>query len=148
MEPGAVWQFSFCSHLFALLSSININTTVTSVSKSTTWVIVPVYYSETAEGKNIGNVLQPFTPLCHRCVWQSPFFLIIAVMSAESFVLPSLMEWCPLAPVSFRNFTIRFMPIPIIDASQALKASPEKTEDALLKVRTHRLLCLFKKYIW
>lgn len=26
------------------------------------------------------------------------------------------------------------MPIPIIDASQALKASPEKTEDALLKV--------------
>ena len=33
-----------------------------------------------------------------------------------------------------RNFTIRFMPIPIIDASQALKANPEKTEDALLKV--------------
>lgn len=36
--------------------------------------------------------------------------------------------------VFIRNFTIRFMPIPIIDASQALKASPEKTEDALLKV--------------
>lgn len=36
--------------------------------------------------------------------------------------------------MSIRNFTIRFMPIPIIDASQALKASPEKTEDALLKV--------------
>lgn len=36
--------------------------------------------------------------------------------------------------LSIRNFTIRFMPIPIIDASQALKASPEKTEDALLKV--------------
>lgn len=35
---------------------------------------------------------------------------------------------------SFRNFTIRFMPIPIIDASQALKTNPEKTEDALLKV--------------
>lgn len=34
----------------------------------------------------------------------------------------------------FRNFSIRFMPIPIIDASQALKANPEKTEDALLKV--------------
>uniref|UniRef100_A0A8C5C035 CARMIL C-terminal domain-containing protein n=1 Tax=Gadus morhua TaxID=8049 RepID=A0A8C5C035_GADMO len=33
-----------------------------------------------------------------------------------------------------KNFTIRFMPIPIIDASQALKANPEKTEDALLKV--------------
>ncbi|XP_017265497.1 F-actin-uncapping protein LRRC16A isoform X2 [Kryptolebias marmoratus] len=33
-----------------------------------------------------------------------------------------------------KNFTIRFMPIPIIDASQALKASPEKTEDALLKI--------------
>lgn len=29
---------------------------------------------------------------------------------------------------------MRFMPIPIIDASQALKTSPEKTEDALLKV--------------
>ncbi|XP_015229721.1 PREDICTED: leucine-rich repeat-containing protein 16A isoform X2 [Cyprinodon variegatus] len=35
-----------------------------------------------------------------------------------------------------KNFTIRFMPIPIIDASQALKASPEKTEDALLKIET------------
>lgn len=33
------------------------------------------------------------------------------------------------------------MPIPIIDASQALKASPEKTEDALLKVclKTRRM---------
>lgn len=39
--------------------------------------------------------------------------------------------------VSFRNQTIRFMPIPIIDAAQALKASPEKTEDALLKVKVH-----------
>ncbi|MEQ2195764.1 F-actin-uncapping protein LRRC16A [Xenoophorus captivus] len=29
------------------------------------------------------------------------------------------------------------MPIPIIDASQALKASPEKTEDALLKIETY-----------
>lgn len=29
------------------------------------------------------------------------------------------------------------MPIPIIDAAQALKASPEKTEDALLKVKVH-----------
>uniref|UniRef100_A0A4W5Q6U2 Capping protein regulator and myosin 1 linker 1 n=1 Tax=Hucho hucho TaxID=62062 RepID=A0A4W5Q6U2_9TELE len=36
-----------------------------------------------------------------------------------------------------RNFTIRFMPIPIIDASQALKASPEKTEDALLKIENY-----------
>lgn len=33
-----------------------------------------------------------------------------------------------------RNFTIRFMPIPIVDAAQALKTNPEKTEDALLKV--------------
>lgn len=39
-----------------------------------------------------------------------------------------------LKKISIRNFTIRFMPLPIIDASQALKASPEKTEDALLKV--------------
>uniref|UniRef100_A0A665TFN7 Capping protein regulator and myosin 1 linker 1 n=1 Tax=Echeneis naucrates TaxID=173247 RepID=A0A665TFN7_ECHNA len=36
-----------------------------------------------------------------------------------------------------KNFTIRFMPIPIIDASQALKASPEKTEDALLKIENY-----------
>uniref|UniRef100_A0A8B9LC09 Capping protein regulator and myosin 1 linker 1 n=1 Tax=Astyanax mexicanus TaxID=7994 RepID=A0A8B9LC09_ASTMX len=35
------------------------------------------------------------------------------------------------------NFTIRFMPIPIIDASQALKASPEKTEDALLRMENY-----------
>lgn len=33
-----------------------------------------------------------------------------------------------------RNFTIRFMPVPIMDAAQALKTNPEKTEDALLKV--------------
>lgn len=55
----------------------------------------------------------------------------------------TLVEWCPLARVSFRNFTIRFMPIPIIDASQALKASPEKTEDALLKVCSYWLLYVF-----
>uniref|UniRef100_A0A8C5N7L2 CARMIL C-terminal domain-containing protein n=1 Tax=Gouania willdenowi TaxID=441366 RepID=A0A8C5N7L2_GOUWI len=36
-----------------------------------------------------------------------------------------------------KNFSIRFMPIPIIDASQALKASPEKTEDALLKIENY-----------
>ncbi|XP_029307120.1 F-actin-uncapping protein LRRC16A-like isoform X1 [Cottoperca gobio] len=36
-----------------------------------------------------------------------------------------------------KNFTIRFMPIPIIDASQALKAGPEKTEDALLKIENY-----------
>nr|XP_057903375.1 F-actin-uncapping protein LRRC16A-like [Doryrhamphus excisus] len=33
-----------------------------------------------------------------------------------------------------KNFTIRFMPIPIVDAAQALKINPEKTEDALLKM--------------
>ncbi|KAG7254349.1 hypothetical protein CRUP_033448, partial [Coryphaenoides rupestris] len=38
-----------------------------------------------------------------------------------------------------RNFTIRFMPIPIVDAAQALKTSPEKTEDALMKVRPQTL---------
>uniref|UniRef100_A0A8C9T8U5 Capping protein regulator and myosin 1 linker 1 n=1 Tax=Scleropages formosus TaxID=113540 RepID=A0A8C9T8U5_SCLFO len=36
-----------------------------------------------------------------------------------------------------KNFTIRFMPIPIIDASQALKISPEKTEDALMKIENY-----------
>ncbi|XP_064203904.1 F-actin-uncapping protein LRRC16A-like isoform X1 [Anguilla rostrata] len=36
-----------------------------------------------------------------------------------------------------KNFTIRFMPIPIIDASQALKSSPEKTEDALMKIESY-----------
>ncbi|XP_054619563.1 F-actin-uncapping protein LRRC16A-like isoform X2 [Dunckerocampus dactyliophorus] len=38
-----------------------------------------------------------------------------------------------------KNFTIRFMPIPIVDAAQALKTNPEKTEDALLKME-HFLL--------
>ena len=42
---------------------------------------------------------------------------------------------CFLFPL--RNYTIRFMPMPIIDAAQALRASPDKTEDALLKVRGH-----------
>ncbi|KAL4616960.1 F-actin-uncapping protein LRRC16A isoform X2 [Arapaima gigas] len=36
-----------------------------------------------------------------------------------------------------KNFTIRFMPIPIIDASQGLKVSPEKTEDALMKIENY-----------
>ncbi|XP_049607675.1 F-actin-uncapping protein LRRC16A isoform X2 [Syngnathus scovelli] len=38
-----------------------------------------------------------------------------------------------------KNFTIRFMPVPIVDAAQALKTHPEKTEDALLKME-HFLL--------
>ncbi|XP_051925777.1 F-actin-uncapping protein LRRC16A-like isoform X2 [Hippocampus zosterae] len=38
-----------------------------------------------------------------------------------------------------KNFTIRFMPVPIVDAAQALKTNPEKTEDALLKME-HFLL--------
>ncbi|XP_061680271.1 F-actin-uncapping protein LRRC16A-like isoform X2 [Syngnathoides biaculeatus] len=37
------------------------------------------------------------------------------------------------------NFTIRFMPVPITDAAQALKTNPEKTEDALMKIE-HFLL--------
>ncbi|XP_026881362.2 F-actin-uncapping protein LRRC16A isoform X2 [Electrophorus electricus] len=36
-----------------------------------------------------------------------------------------------------KNFTIRFMPLPIIDASQALKTNPEKTEDALLRMENY-----------
>ncbi|KAM6974904.1 F-actin-uncapping protein LRRC16A isoform 2-T2 [Tautogolabrus adspersus] len=38
-----------------------------------------------------------------------------------------------------KNYTIRFMPIPIMDAAQALKASPEKTEDALMKMEQYLL---------
>ncbi|XP_054461624.1 F-actin-uncapping protein LRRC16A [Anoplopoma fimbria] len=38
-----------------------------------------------------------------------------------------------------KNHTIRFMPIPIMDAAQALKASPEKTEEALLKMEQYLL---------
>ncbi|XP_063521947.1 F-actin-uncapping protein LRRC16A isoform X6 [Pongo pygmaeus] len=33
-----------------------------------------------------------------------------------------------------KNYTLRFMPIPMYDASQALKTNPEKTEDALQKM--------------
>lgn len=38
-----------------------------------------------------------------------------------------------------KNYTIRFMPMPIIDAAQALKANPDKTEDALLKMEQYLL---------
>ncbi|XP_076013240.1 F-actin-uncapping protein LRRC16A isoform X2 [Genypterus blacodes] len=38
-----------------------------------------------------------------------------------------------------KNYTIRFMPVPIMDAAQALKANPEKTEDALLKMGQYLL---------
>ncbi|XP_046890784.1 F-actin-uncapping protein LRRC16A-like isoform X1 [Hypomesus transpacificus] len=41
-----------------------------------------------------------------------------------------------------KNYTLRFMPIPIVDASQALKTSPEKTEDALLKIEH----CLYRNH--
>uniref|UniRef100_A0A3B3Z0E0 CARMIL C-terminal domain-containing protein n=1 Tax=Poecilia mexicana TaxID=48701 RepID=A0A3B3Z0E0_9TELE len=37
------------------------------------------------------------------------------------------------------NYTIRFMPVPIMDAAQALKANPDKTEDALLKMEQYLL---------
>uniref|UniRef100_A0A3B4ZFV6 Leucine-rich repeat-containing protein 16A-like n=1 Tax=Stegastes partitus TaxID=144197 RepID=A0A3B4ZFV6_9TELE len=40
-----------------------------------------------------------------------------------------------------KNYTIRFMPVPIMDAAQALKANPEKTEDALLKVSNPLFVC-------
>uniref|UniRef100_A0AAX7TY70 CARMIL C-terminal domain-containing protein n=1 Tax=Astatotilapia calliptera TaxID=8154 RepID=A0AAX7TY70_ASTCA len=38
-----------------------------------------------------------------------------------------------------KNYTIRFMPVPIMDAAQALKANPEKTEDALFKMEQYLL---------
>uniref|UniRef100_A0A803TST7 Capping protein regulator and myosin 1 linker 1 n=1 Tax=Anolis carolinensis TaxID=28377 RepID=A0A803TST7_ANOCA len=38
-----------------------------------------------------------------------------------------------------KNYTIRFMPIPVNDASQALKTSPEKTEEALQKIENYLL---------
>ncbi|XP_071355710.1 F-actin-uncapping protein LRRC16A isoform X2 [Trachinotus anak] len=38
-----------------------------------------------------------------------------------------------------KNYTIRFMPVPIMDAAQALKANLEKTEDALLKMEQYML---------
>uniref|UniRef100_A0A8B9L2I3 CARMIL C-terminal domain-containing protein n=1 Tax=Astyanax mexicanus TaxID=7994 RepID=A0A8B9L2I3_ASTMX len=38
-----------------------------------------------------------------------------------------------------KNYTIRFMPMPIMDAALALKSSPEKTEDALMKMEQYLL---------
>ncbi|XP_064409573.1 F-actin-uncapping protein LRRC16A isoform X3 [Latimeria chalumnae] len=38
-----------------------------------------------------------------------------------------------------KNYTLRFMPTPIYDASQALKANPEKTEEALQKIENYLL---------
>ncbi|KAM9384108.1 F-actin-uncapping protein LRRC16A isoform 2-T2 [Pholidichthys leucotaenia] len=38
-----------------------------------------------------------------------------------------------------KNYTIRFMPVPIMDAAQALKTNPEKTEDALMKMEQYLL---------
>lgn len=36
------------------------------------------------------------------------------------------------------------MPVPIMDAAQALKANPDKTEDALIKVPAHLSLMFCK----
>uniref|UniRef100_A0A8D0L6I1 Capping protein regulator and myosin 1 linker 1 n=1 Tax=Sphenodon punctatus TaxID=8508 RepID=A0A8D0L6I1_SPHPU len=38
-----------------------------------------------------------------------------------------------------KNYTLRFMPIPVNDASQALKTNPEKTEEALQKIENYLL---------
>ncbi|XP_066524854.1 F-actin-uncapping protein LRRC16A-like [Hoplias malabaricus] len=38
-----------------------------------------------------------------------------------------------------KNYTIRFMPVPIMDAALALKSNPEKTEDALMKMEQYLL---------
>ncbi|XP_072880068.1 F-actin-uncapping protein LRRC16A-like isoform X2 [Hemitrygon akajei] len=38
-----------------------------------------------------------------------------------------------------KNYTLRFMPIPVNDASQALKANPERTEEALQKIENYLL---------
>ncbi|XP_029446652.1 F-actin-uncapping protein LRRC16A isoform X1 [Rhinatrema bivittatum] len=38
-----------------------------------------------------------------------------------------------------KNYTLRFMPIPVNDASQALKNNPEKTEEALQKIENYLL---------
>ncbi|XP_072008518.1 F-actin-uncapping protein LRRC16A isoform X2 [Engystomops pustulosus] len=38
-----------------------------------------------------------------------------------------------------KNYTLRFMPIPINDASQALKTNPERTEEALQKIENYLL---------
>ncbi|XP_057643220.1 F-actin-uncapping protein LRRC16A isoform X3 [Chionomys nivalis] len=38
-----------------------------------------------------------------------------------------------------KNYTLRFMPIPMFDASQALKTNPEKTEEALQKIENYLL---------
>ncbi|XP_059509363.1 F-actin-uncapping protein LRRC16A-like isoform X6 [Stegostoma tigrinum] len=38
-----------------------------------------------------------------------------------------------------KNYTLRFMPVPVNDASQALKANPEKTEEALQKIENYLL---------
>lgn len=73
----------------------------------------------------VTSIWRSVTSQTHLCLF--PFFSFPSPMWAHCGVMPS-------GCVSIRNFTIRFMPIPIIDASQALKASPEKTEDALLKV--------------
>ncbi|XP_030067980.1 F-actin-uncapping protein LRRC16A isoform X3 [Microcaecilia unicolor] len=38
-----------------------------------------------------------------------------------------------------KNYTLRFMPIPVNDASQALKNNPEKTEESLRKIENYLL---------
>lgn len=38
-----------------------------------------------------------------------------------------------------KNYTLRFMPIPMTDAAQALKTNPEKTEEALQKIENYLL---------
>lgn len=38
-----------------------------------------------------------------------------------------------------KNYTLRFMPIPMYDAAQALKTNPERTEEALQKIENYLL---------
>lgn len=76
--------------VFILLSSFfNLNAAVTSVSKSTTQIIVPVYYSETADG---GKKRQQFATIHNTGVTAVCVYHQSSSRSAESTVFSSLME--------------------------------------------------------
>lgn len=56
-----------------LLLHMNIKTAVTSISKSMTCVIVPVYYSVTAEGPDLIAFMSPHTQRARRLVLDGNF---------------------------------------------------------------------------
>lgn len=74
-----------------------------------------------------------FVDTNRQCVTLSSFLELISLMLmfGKQLLTCFLMVFCSL----LSNFTLQYMPIPLSDVTQAYRSAPERTEQALTKVR-------------